>query len=40
MQAFAWGIASGSAALLQVGHPLSGGDDIRRLQPQVVIRRL
>jgi 6-phosphofructokinase 2 len=39
-QAFAWGIASGSAALLQVGHPLSGGEDIRRLQPQVVIRRL
>jgi len=39
-QAFAWGIAAGSAALLSAGTGLSSLDDIRRLQPQVVIQRV
>ena len=39
-QAFTWGIAAGSAALLSAGTGLSGPDDIRRLQPQVAVRRL
>ena len=39
-QAFAWGIAAGSAALLSAGTGLSNLDDIRRLQPQVAIRRV
>lgn len=39
-QAFTWGIAAGSAALLSAGTGLSGPDDIRRLQPQVAVRRV
>ena len=39
-QAFAWGIAAGSAALLSVGTGLCSLDDIRRLQPQVAIRQV
>ena len=36
-QAFTWGIAAGSAALLSAGTGLSSLDDIRRLQPMVQI---
>ncbi|MBT9551577.1 MAG: 1-phosphofructokinase family hexose kinase [Hydrogenophaga sp.] len=36
-QAFTWGIAAGSAALLSAGTGLSNRDDIRRLQPLVQI---
>jgi 6-phosphofructokinase 2 len=36
-QAFTWGIAAGSAALLSAGTGLSSRDDIRRLQPMVQI---
>ncbi|MGS5089594.1 1-phosphofructokinase family hexose kinase [Hydrogenophaga sp. A37] len=36
-QAFSWGIAAGSAALLSAGTGLSDLDDIRRLQPMVQI---
>ena len=36
-QAFTWGIAAGSAALLSAGTGLSGRDDIRRLQPLVQV---
>ena len=39
-QAFAWGIAAGSAALLSAGTGLSSADDIRRLQPLVAVLRL
>jgi 6-phosphofructokinase 2 len=36
-QAFTWGIAAGSAALLSAGTGLSRLDDFRRLQPMVQI---
>jgi 6-phosphofructokinase 2 len=39
-EAFAWGIAAGSAALLSAGTGLSGRDDIRRLRPLVQVRPL
>lgn len=36
-EAFTWGIAAGSAALLTAGTGLSKAEDAQRLQPQVVI---
>jgi len=38
--AFAWGVAAGSAALLYAGTGLSSRDDIARLRPQVQLTRL
>ena len=38
--AFAWGIAAGSAALLSVGTSLCCLEDIQRLRPQVAVRRV
>lgn len=39
-EAFAWGVAAGSAALLSVGTGLCCMEDARRLRPQVAARRL
>jgi len=39
-QAFAWGIAAGSAALLHTGTSLCSPHDIRRLQPLVAIEQV
>ena len=39
-QAFAWGIAAGSATLLSTGTALCRPEDVRRLRPLVTTRRL
>lgn len=39
-EAFAWGVAAGSAALLSVGTGLCCLEDAQRLRPQVAVRRL
>jgi 6-phosphofructokinase 2 len=39
-EAFAWGIAAGSAALLTAGTGLAHPEDVQRLRAQVAVRRL
>lgn len=39
-EAFAWGIAAGSAALLTAGTGLAHPEDVQRLRAQVTVRRL
>jgi 6-phosphofructokinase 2 len=39
-EAFTWGVAAGSAALITVGTGLCGPEDVRRLQPTVALTRM